>query len=400
MKILQLCNKPPLPAVDGGCIAMNNITQGLLNSGHEVRILTIETVKHPMLRDQMPAEYLEKTAIDSVFIDTSLNLIDAFSALVTSDSYNVSRFFSPDFDRKLIAILSREKFDIIHLESLFMTPYLATIRRYSKAPVVLRSHNLEYIIWERMAEVSKNRAKKAYLNLLSRQLKKYETSVINKVDGIAAISNEDAKKYLSLKCFKPIVNIPFGINVENYVAKPLPEGEVSLFHIGAMDWTPNIEGIQWFLENVWPLVLEKTPEIKLYLAGRKMPEDLQLTAPKNVVVVGEVESAREFIGEHSVMVVPLLTAGGMRVKIIESMAIGRPVISTRIGAEGIDCRKEVHYLAANSPEEFAEAIHKVYTHKELTAQMGKEARKLVEDKYDNKLLTRDLLNFYQSLLPA
>jgi glycosyltransferase involved in cell wall biosynthesis len=300
----------------------------------------------------------------------------------------------------LIAILSREKFDIIHLESLFMTPYLSTIRRYSKAPVVLRSHNLEYIIWERMAEVSKNRAKKAYLNLLSRQLKKYETSVINKVDGIAAISNEDAKKYLSLKCFKPIVNIPFGINVENYVAKPLPEGEVSLFHIGAMDWTPNIEGIQWFLENVWPLVLEKTPEIKLYLAGRKMTEDLQLTAPKNVVVVGEVESAREFIGEHSVMVVPLLTAGGMRVKIIESMAIGRPVISTRIGAEGIDCRKEVHYLAANSPEEFAEAIHKVYTHKELTAQMGKEARKLVEDKYDNKLLTRDLLNFYQSLLPA
>jgi hypothetical protein len=201
MKILQLCNKPPLPAVDGGCIAMNNITQGLLNSGHEVRILTIETVKHPMLREQMPAEYLEKTAIDSVFIDTSLNLIDAFSALVTSDSYNVSRFFSPDFDRKLIAILSREKFDIIHLESLFMTPYLSTIRRYSKAPVVLRSHNLEYIIWERMAEVSKNRAKKAYLNLLSRQLKKYETSVINKVDGIAAISNEDAKKYLSLKCF-------------------------------------------------------------------------------------------------------------------------------------------------------------------------------------------------------
>lgn len=400
MKILQLCNKPPLPAVDGGCIAMNNITQGLLNSGHEVRILTIETVKHPMLRDQMPAEYLEKTSIDSVFIDTSLNLIDAFSALVTSDSYNVSRFFSPDFDRKLIAILSREKFDIIHLESLFMTPYLATIRRYSKAPVVLRSHNLEYIIWERMAEVSKNRAKKAYLNLLSRQLKKYETSVINKVDGIAAISNEDAKKYLSLKCFKPIVNIPFGINVENYVAKPLPEREVSLFHIGAMDWTPNIEGIQWFLEKVWPLVLEKTPEIKLYLAGRKMPEDLQVTAPKNVVVVGEVESAREFIGEHSVMVVPLLTAGGMRVKIIESMAIGRPVISTRIGAEGIDCRKEVHYLAANSPEEFAEAIHKVYTQKELTAQMGKEARKLVEDKYDNKLLTRDLLNFYQSLLPA
>ncbi|HRE98375.1 MAG TPA: hypothetical protein PK637_16540, partial [Flavobacteriales bacterium] len=83
-------------------------------------------------------------------------------------------------------------------ESLFMTPYIATIRRYTKSPVVLRSHNLEYIIWERLADVSKNKAKKAYLKLLSRQLKKYETGIINSVDGIAAISNEDARKYLGL----------------------------------------------------------------------------------------------------------------------------------------------------------------------------------------------------------
>jgi polysaccharide biosynthesis protein PslH len=397
MKILQLCNKPPKPAIDGGCIAMNNITQGLLNEGHSVKILTIETSKHPAQFDKLSPEYLAATRIESVFIDTSINLIDAFSALVTSDSYNVSRFFSPDFDRKLISILTTEDFDIIHLESLFMTPYIATIRRYSKAPLVLRSHNLEYIIWERMAEVSKNRAKKAYLKLLSRQLKKYELSVINAVDGIAAISNEDARKYLSLKCYKPIVNIPFGIDLENYVAHPEKTEHPALFHIGAMDWLPNSEGIGWFLDKVWPIVRKSQPDLKLYLAGRKMSEQLLNHPPENVIALGEVSDAGDFINSKSIMVVPLLTAGGMRVKIIEAMALRKAVVSTRIGAEGIDCRKDENILIANTPEEYAEAIDKLIADINYFNSVGKNARKLVEQHYDNKLLTRDLIRFYESL---
>lgn len=400
MKILQLCNKPPFPAIDGGCIAMNNITMGLLNEGHDVKILTIETQKHPALYDEMPEDYKKATRIESVYVDTSVNIIDAFSALVTSDSYNISRFFSPDVDRKLIQILESENFDIIHIESLFMTPYIATVRRYSKAPVVLRSHNLEYIIWERMADASKNRAKKAYLNLLSRQLKKYETGIINSVDGIAAISNEDAKKYLSLKCYKPIVNIPFGIELTKYIPEPEKAEHPTLFHIGAMDWTPNSEGINWFLKEVWPLVRKDLPELKLYLAGRKMPAELYEQVPENVVIEGEVPDALQFMNSKSVMVVPLLTAGGMRVKIIEAMALGKAVVSTRIGAEGIDCRKGEHLLIGNSPEEFALAIKNVCTDPDLYLRLGKNARKLVELHYDKKLLTRDLIRFYQSLLTS
>lgn len=400
MKILQLCNKPPKPAIDGGCIAMNNITQGLISEGHQVKILTIETQKHPALFEKMSAEYIANTQIEAVYIDTSINLIDAFSALVTSDSYNVSRFFSPDFDRKLIEVLTKDNYDIIHLESLFMTPYIATIRRYTKSPVVLRSHNLEYIIWERLADVSKNKAKKAYLKLLSRQLKKYETGIINSVDGIAAISNEDARKYLGLKCFKPIVNIPFGIDIENYPKESENIEHPSLFHIGAMDWTPNSEGIEWFLKDVWPIVRKSYPSLKFHLAGRKMPDGLMNNAPENVVVHGEVKSATAFMNSKSIMVVPLLTAGGMRVKIIEAMALGKAVISTRIGAEGIDCRKGENILIANSPEEFSQAISQLIEDQQLFLSIGINARKLVEQHYDNRLLTRDLLKFYHSLRPA
>ena len=398
MNILQLCHKPPLPAIDGGCIAMNNITKGLIDFGAEVKVLTIETAKHPMQWDVLPIEYIESTHIESVFVDTNVNIIDAFSALITSDSYNISRFFSPDFDIKLIEILNKEKFDIIHLESLFMTPYIATVRRYSKGKIILRSHNLEYIIWERLADASKNQAKKAYLKLLSRQLKKYELNVINQVDGIAAISNEDLKKYLSFKCTKPIVNIPFGIDLENYRADNSGVKYPSLFHIGAMDWQPNLEGIVWFLKNCWPLIHKNFPDIKLYLAGRKMPKELFKKPLKNVIVDGEVPNAIEYMKDKAIMIVPLLSAGGIRVKIIEAMAMAKTVVSTKTGAEGIDYRNKEHLLIANKVSEFFEVIKKLIEDKTYYDATAKEARKLTETHYDNKLITRDLVNFYNLLL--
>jgi polysaccharide biosynthesis protein PslH len=251
MKIFQLCLKPPLPAKDGGCIAMNNITQGLLEAGHQVKVLTIFTHKHDFEPDSMPAEYVRSTGIEGVYVDTRLNVMDAFANVMTSDSYNITRFFSPDMDRKIASLLKREKFDIIHLESLFMTPYLPTLKRHSKAPVVLRSHNLEFVIWEKIAFGTRNIAKRAYLKYLSNRLKEYELKALDSVAGIAAISEDDLRRFKKLGVKKPIRTIPFGIRMEDYTpAESKPE--LALFHLGAMDWSPNLEGIIWFLEAVWP----------------------------------------------------------------------------------------------------------------------------------------------------
>ena len=118
---------------------MNNITEGLLKNKCKVKILTISTVKHPFKEELLPKNYLQRTAIEGVFVDTQLNIVDAFSNLVTSDSYNISRFFSPDFDTLLIKTLNNNSFDVIHLESLFMTPYVHTLRKYSSAKVILHS---------------------------------------------------------------------------------------------------------------------------------------------------------------------------------------------------------------------------------------------------------------------
>ena len=220
MKVLQLCNKPPFPAVDGGCIAIKNISLGLLDANLDLNIITISTSKHPFLPENYEDDFKKKTRIQGVFVDTRINIIDAFSALVTSDSYNISRFFSPDFDRVLRECLMENEFDVVHLESLFMTPYLDTIRKYSKAKVVLRSHNLEHLIWERLANLEKKSAKRIYLKHLSKKLKKFEEKVLNEVDGIAAISFNDSIRYQSLNCNVPLITVPFGIDLKNYPLEP------------------------------------------------------------------------------------------------------------------------------------------------------------------------------------
>lgn len=394
MKILQLCHKPPLPAVDGGCIAMNNITQGLLKSGHKVKILTIYTFKHDFMPERMSKEYLDATNIEGVYVDTRLNAIDAFSSFITADSYNVNRFFSTDFDIKLSRILKNETFDIIHIESLFMTPYLGTIRRYSKASVFLRAHNLEFVIWEKIAKGTRNIFKKIYLIYLSKKLRSYEVKTLNEVAGIAAISEEDRKRFISLGIQCPIETIPFGIDYANYAHRRNTEPEMALFHLGSMDWSPNLEGIQWFLSEVWPKVRIQRPHLKLYLAGRSMPEEQFADKYENVEVVGEVDDAKGFMSSKAIMIVPLLSAGGVRVKIIEGLALGKVIISTSIGAEGSDCTDNKDILIADTPGEWVKAIDRLFDEKDLLHRLSTNAM-IHAQKFDNDSIIQRLLSFYK-----
>jgi len=399
MNILQLCHKPPKPSIDGGCIAMNNITDGLLKNKCKLKVITIGTQKHPIKLDQLHKNYLERTKIEGVFVDTKLNLVDAFSNLVTSDSYNISRFFSADFDTLLIKTLKENQFDIIHLESLFMTPYLDTIRRCSSSKIILRSHNLEYMIWEKLARKTINPAKKVYLNILSKQLKAYEINMLNKIDGIAAISLADQLKYEKLGCEKPMITIPFGIDIKkyDYKIKKNISNHFNFFHLGSMDWKPNLEAVTWLLKDIWPELHKKFKNIKLHLAGRKMPSWILEDNVAGVFNHGEVESANAFINNNDIMLVPLLSAGGMRVKIIEGMALGKTVISTKIGAEGINYKDGENILIANNIDEFKQVIKMLINHPEMINSIGNKARELVSNYYDNKTISKNLIKFYKDV---
>jgi glycosyltransferase involved in cell wall biosynthesis len=396
MKILQLCHKPPMPARDGGCIAMNNITQGLLMGGHRVKVLTIFTAKHDLDLDSLSEDYLNATRIEGVFVDTEVNMVDAFSSYITSDSYNVNRFFSVDFDIRLTTILKREQFDVVHLESLFMTPYVATIKRYTQTPVILRSHNLEFIIWEKIARGTRNPFKRIYLSYLARKLREYELSAMNHVHGIAAISDEDRKRYLDLGVRKPICTVPFGINPDDYASSD-DASELALFHLGAMDWSPNVEGIRWFLDSIWPAIHLKFPELKLYLAGRNMPAEFLDRRDPNVVFCGDVPDARAFVKSKKIMIVPLLSAGGIRVKIIEGMALGKLVISTTLGADGLNCMDGVQLMLADRKEQWLEKLEMLLGDADLRDRLAQNAIRHIHSNFTLQAVTAKLISFYKEL---
>lgn len=395
MKILQICNKPPYPPVDGGTLAMNSITQGLLAEGCEVKVLSVCTDKHPVRHEQMTDEYLQATRFEAQYIDLGVNVLDAFVAMMCGESYHVNRYVSSDFAAKLRQILEEEEFDVVHLESVFLTPYVPLIRKYSQAKVVLRAHNVEHRIWRHIAKGTKNPFKAWYLKHLALTLGAYEREHCNDYDAIVCITPDDAQFFKEAGCRKRIEAIPFAVNpepLENVAVEPN-----TLFHIGSMDWIPNQEGVRWFLNDVWPIVHAQVPEVRLYLAGRKMPQDLMDLHMDGVQVVGEVADAMYFIGSKQINIVPLLSGSGIRVKIIEAMSAGKTVISTSVGAAGINYTDGENILIADTPEQFAQQIKRCVGDQEFCSSIGQKAYALISEEYGQEKLTRKLISVYEKL---
>jgi glycosyltransferase involved in cell wall biosynthesis len=397
MRILQLCHKPPVPAIDGGCIAMNSITKGLLENGQQVKVLAMETFKHRFLPDAIDPTYLKQTAIEVVPVDIRIRLVHAFLNLFSSSSYNINRFYAPLFADKLKRVLSNEPIDLIICESLYTSMYLDTIREHSNAIVVYRAHNVEHKIWELHAENEKNPIKKRYLKMLFRRIKKYEEQTIRRFDSVVAINENEASYFRSLDDTLQIVTVPVGMDlIKEEAPNKLPV--TSFFHLGSMDWTPNQNGIKWFIDGAWKRIHNNFPEASLHLAGRKMPEWLANLSQPQVTIHGEVTDATAFIRKQQVMVVPLFSGSGIRVKILEAMALGKTVVCTSTAASGIPFTNGKHLLIADSEDDFVRLLSELLEKKVVINEIGHHAQELIRTTFDHKQLTAQLIEHFESLL--
>ena len=376
---------------------MNMLIEGLAEAGHKVKVLSANTNKYAVEAEKIPDSYRKKTGIELVYIDLSIKPIAAFANLFTKKSYHVERFISADFKKKLIEVLHSTAFDIVQIETVYMSPYIKLIRENSKAKIILRAHNIEHLIWGRITESTKNPIKKAYLSHLSRTLKNYENAILEFYDGIVPISEKDAGFFKKVSK-TPVRAVSFGINPKKLkIAQDKPV-ENALFHIGSMNWIPNEEGVRWFLDEAWPLISSNLPSLKLYLAGREMPQWLSNLNSQNVEVVGEVPDAQEFIQSKAISIAPLFSGSGIRIKIIESMAMGKAVISTKIGAEGIHYTDGKDILIANTAQEFLKATKYLYENPAKRTEIGENARKLIFEKHNSEKIIRTLVSFYQEIL--
>ena len=376
---------------------MFNLIEGLASTGHKVKVLAANTSKYTVSHEEIPEEFKNKTAIELEYIDLTVRPLPALKNLVLNKSYHVERFKSGNFEIKLAEILKNNEFDIVQIELVYMSPYIETIRKYSKAKIVLRAHNIEHMIWQRITEGTKNLFKKYYFNHLVNTLQNYELSILDKYDGIVPITSEDAE-FFEAHSSKPVFPVSFGIKLEKFNISQNNKSENAVFHIGAMNWMPNEEGIKWFLNEVFPLLHKTLPDLKIYLAGREMPEWMKNLKLDNVKVVGEVEDALEFISSRSISIAPLLSGSGIRVKIIESMAMGKAVVSTSIGAEGINYTDGENILIADTPEDFCNAISTLFKNPEEATKIGEKARKLVAEDHSSAKIIEQLVSFYQQIL--
>jgi len=394
VKILQLCNKVPYPEKDGGAIAISTFTRGLIQAGHSVKMLAMNTTKHYVDEKNIPEEFRKSTGLETVKLDNTVNAFSALVSLLQGKSYNAARFESTQYAEKLKSILLKEKFDVIELEGLYLSSYIPLIRQHSSAPVIMRAHNVEYKIWEGLASEEKNPIKKIYLNILVKQLQKFEQKAINLCDGIITFTRNDLDQLKLMGCNVALAHIPFGIDISKYTPAP-PTDKNSLFYIGALDWQPNLQGLEWFLKEVWPKVNFALPDVTLHIAGRNMPSHMKDSKFSNVVFHGEVEDAYLFMSKYAIMISPLLAGSGVRIKIIEGMALAKPVITTKVGIEGIECNYGKDVIVANNAEEFVKSVVYCIQNPDFTKQVADDGRNFVQTRHDIQQIIKDLVCFYQ-----
>ena len=391
MKILQFCKKTPVPPKDGESIAIHQLSKAFVENNSDLHIFSLLTPKHSKKTSEF---YLEKAKYSFQNIDTSISYFKMLTNIFFSrKSYIVKRFFDKNANEKLKEILLSEKFDIIQLEGVFLAYYIPTIRKYSKAKIVLRAHNLEFKIWERFAE-NESFLKKFYLkNILIPRLKNLENETAKKVDCIVPISSVDEKFFRKLNTNKAIKTLPVAYEINKQESK-LPS-VFSVGFIGGLDWLPNSEGVKWFLKNVWKEFVKIKPKAIFNLAGRNFPKryyDLQDT---NLFIFGEIDNAQEFTLDNSIMIAPILSGSGMRVKIIEAMALGRTVLSTSVGAEGIKYENNKNIFVANTAKEWIKILVKLAENEEILKKVSKEAKILIDKNHNSKKLGKELIEFYK-----
>ena len=396
MKILQVCKKFPYPIRDGEVVAVTSLSKSFRKLGEEVTLLAMNTSKHRVDVATLPSSFTDiyKKIID-VPINNDITIVGALKNLFEKESYHVTRFINKRYEDALIKLLQSEDFDIVQIETIFLTQYIPIIRQYSHAKIVLRTHNVEHEIWKRFAEVTDFPPRRWYLNYLNTKLRRFELDNLSKCDLLLTITERDLRIFRLLGYRGKAMAIPVGLNKNDYKRQePNTKKNISVGFIGSLDWMPNQEGLKWFLDNVW---VNNENGIILHIAGRNAPDWLRQMKRKNVVFHGEVEDASEFMLQHPIALVPLFSGSGIRIKILEAMMLGRTVITTTMGLEGIHAIDGEDVLIANTPYDFQAKLELCIMNPNLVKQIGNNARKLMEKDFDNIKITERVLNEYKTM---
>jgi glycosyltransferase involved in cell wall biosynthesis len=379
LKVLLITHRVPFPQNGGYQIVVGNTAKGLVRLGHEVTLMSLNG-KKSFGKTKVDKELRDKINYIIHDIDISVSIWDMLVNLFSKTSFNIDRYYDPAFEALLVKEIKSNDYDVIQFEGLLVSLYLPAIQRATNAKLIYRAHNIENMVWARLAQQKTDPFKKTYLQMHARRIKKYELQQLNKFDAVTVFTKQDKAVMENYGVNIPVEVLPVGIDLENYQPDITKIEFPSLFFLGSLEWLPNREGMEWFLDNFLTELTEGDLNVKLYVAGSDIPESFDdYEVMGTIFIQGEVDDALEFVNSKSIMIVPLLSGGGMRVKIVEGMAMEKCIISTSLG-------------------EFYQAIKRCIKDEKYCRTIGANARKLVEQQHDNNKVANSLVSFYQSLL--
>jgi glycosyltransferase involved in cell wall biosynthesis len=383
MKILVVTPEVPYPLNNGGRLRVYHLVRCLVYSGHDVTVITYGSGPSSAKCDWFGSDRVFRL----VQVPKPSRLVRIFSflrALGSGVPYRFA-FYSTGAMRKAVRRLLNNGQDICLIEYLAMA---CNVSFRGRCQYIVDTHNVEY----RRAEQAYSRKQSLLARLCVAHVKRYEARKLNLADCVLACSMTDAGYFRTLTTRTPIHVVPNGVDVQFYSTGHKTEStHKTVLFVGSLDYRPNIEGLQWFINEIWPKVMSQHPEAEFHVVGRSPKEEVKtLGLRRGVKIHADVPDVREYLQTASIVVVPLKSGSGTRLKILEAMAASKPIISTTIGAEGINCTHGKNIVLADSSDAFVEAILRLLADAEYRSRIAEEAWRLVSKEYDWRSVGADL----------
>jgi glycosyltransferase involved in cell wall biosynthesis len=303
--------------------------------------------------------------------------------------------------RRLVdRVAADNRFDIVHADQLNMAQYAM---RVPAARKILDAHNALWLVYKRLAETMGPGPTKALVQREWRLLRNYESGIGQAFDLVLTVSDEDRAALEAVGVpGSRLATVPIAIDTDAVVPVARRPSANHIVHIGTMYWPPNIDGVCWFVAQVYPRIRAERPDVTFDIIGARPPRQIRaLAMPGNGVAVTDyVDDPTPYLERAGVMVVPLRAGGGMRVKILNALAQALPVVTTRLGCSGIAVEDGKHVLIADTPADFASAVLRALRDPDLAANLGRNGRQLVEAEYDSRVICPHLLALYRAVLSA
>jgi glycosyltransferase involved in cell wall biosynthesis len=399
-EVLIITGALPYPLVTGAKIRTFNLMKALA-SQFDIELLTVVSTAEAVTyleefsKVGIVTHHIIRPEAESRFI----KICDAFLSLVLRDPYLIRHYNYRAYRKRLDSLLAERHYDVIHCDSISMT---GSLRGLDKQRLVLTEHNLEQNIWAGYTEHASGFLKKLFYRNQYSKVKKLEESLDDIYGQVVTVSENDKKLLSQSFPEESITVVENGVDPAAYVNDSTAEKRSGVIFTGSLDWHPNIDGLQWFADEIYPALIAALPPCQTTIVGRK-PARALITAMQNkngVKVYPDVPEIQPYLHTARVMMVPLRIGGGSRLKILEAMAAGLPVVSTSKGAEGLAVTDGENIIIEDNPLRFAEVLVKVLQDDELYLKLSRQGRALIENRYSWEQVARPLADLWRKVAHA